>query len=444
MLSILILARGYRVSWLALAVVVSVSVAACESVPLLAPTGSTITLTSSATALSANGSTQIIAQVLEAAGTPPHSGTHVTFTTTLGRIEPAEISTDANGRAIVTFFAGGANGTATITAISGGATTGSDHSVRIAVGSAAIGQVILSANPTTVPASGGSSTLTATALDINGNALTATPVSFSATAGSLSSVLVLTNDAGNAVTTLTTSLQSVVTASVGVSGTSSTGTTGTGTTGTTGTGTTTPTSTRQSASVTIGISNGPTVAIKAPDGAISRNLPASFTFTVTPATTNGSAIRDLIIDWGDGDVRNLGSVTGAQNATHVYRQEGTFYVTATVTDAAGNRNTVSTSVFVGPLARPALSVTFSPATVTANTTQVTFTITVGNLVSGLGILSGSIDYGDGTVESIAVGGGGSTTARHIYTAAGSKIVSVTITDTTNRDTSVSTTVVVNP
>lgn len=55
---------------------VGLAVPACEKVPLLAPSGSTITLTAATNALSANGTVTLIAQVLEAAGTPPHSGTH--------------------------------------------------------------------------------------------------------------------------------------------------------------------------------------------------------------------------------------------------------------------------------------------------------------------------------------------------------------------------------
>src|SRR5947208_2974491 len=93
----------------------------CQQVPLLAPSGSTITLTVAATALPVNGTAQIVAQVIEASGTPPHSGTEITFTTSLGTIEPAVATTDNSGRAVVTFKAGNANGTATITAISGGA-----------------------------------------------------------------------------------------------------------------------------------------------------------------------------------------------------------------------------------------------------------------------------------------------------------------------------------
>src|SRR5947208_2869586 len=88
----------------------------CQKVPLLAPSGSAITITASTTALPVNGTTQLVAQVIEASGTPPHAGTEITFTTTLGTIQPAQAETDAAGRVVVTFNAGTANGTAVITA----------------------------------------------------------------------------------------------------------------------------------------------------------------------------------------------------------------------------------------------------------------------------------------------------------------------------------------
>src|ERR687888_2822696 len=71
---------------------------ACHGAPLLAPSGSTITLTALATALPLGGSTQIIAQVIEPAGTPPQHGTQLTFTTTLGSIEPAGAGKGSSGR----------------------------------------------------------------------------------------------------------------------------------------------------------------------------------------------------------------------------------------------------------------------------------------------------------------------------------------------------------
>ena len=61
---------------------------ACNRVPLLAPSGSSITLATATSVLPINGTATIIAQVIEAAGTPPQAGTHVTFTTSLGTIQP--------------------------------------------------------------------------------------------------------------------------------------------------------------------------------------------------------------------------------------------------------------------------------------------------------------------------------------------------------------------
>src|SRR5580765_3551892 len=115
----------------------SLTIGACQKVPLLAPTGSTITVTAGSTALSVNGTTDIIAIVLESAGTAPQDGTVVTFTTTLGSIEPSEARTNG-GRVTVKFRAGTANGTAIITATSGAAgstsATSSSNVARVAVG----------------------------------------------------------------------------------------------------------------------------------------------------------------------------------------------------------------------------------------------------------------------------------------------------------------------
>src|SRR6266540_6406351 len=108
MVSSLMISRALLRFWPAAAVCL-LGVSACDKVPLLAPTGSTIILTTATTSLPTNGSTQIIAQLLEASGTPPHSGTQVMFTTSLGTIQPSEVETDINGRAVVTFFAGTAS-----------------------------------------------------------------------------------------------------------------------------------------------------------------------------------------------------------------------------------------------------------------------------------------------------------------------------------------------
>src|SRR5581483_6017164 len=100
MFTVFMVSRLRRASALAVFGVAALLAVACQKVPLLAPTGSTITLSASATTLPTGGSTQLIAQVIEAAGTPPHEGTHVTFTTSLGSVEPAEAETDISGRAV--------------------------------------------------------------------------------------------------------------------------------------------------------------------------------------------------------------------------------------------------------------------------------------------------------------------------------------------------------
>src|SRR6266851_9388646 len=109
MFSVFMLTRRLgRLPLLPVCLALSLATVACEKVPLLAPTGSTISLTVGATALPVNGSVIILAQVLESAGVPPHSGTEVTFTTTLGAFQPSTAYTDVSGRVTVIFNAGAA------------------------------------------------------------------------------------------------------------------------------------------------------------------------------------------------------------------------------------------------------------------------------------------------------------------------------------------------
>ena len=344
---------------------------ACEKVPLLAPSGSTITLTASTNALAANGSTDIVAQVLEAGGTPPHSGTQVTFTTTLGSIQPSEARTDINGRVVVKFVAGGANGNATITAFSGGATTGANGAVKIAVGTAAVGRVSLSANPSTISSNGGTARITANVVDVNGNALGGVPVNFSTSAGVLGASLVNTDSNGVSETNLTTSVQAVVTATVGVQA-PSTGGTGGGTGGTTGGST----SGQASATVTVNVNPIPTVSITAPSGTLTAGTPITFTITAQPGTGSTAQIREVIVDFGDGDSVNLGAVTGSGiTVQHTYDQDGTYTVRVTLNDTLGGSTSAATVVVVLP--QPPLTVFLSVAsTPSGGNTIYTFTATV--------------------------------------------------------------------
>jgi adhesin/invasin len=391
---------------------------ACQKVPLLAPTGSTIILTASANALPTNATADLTAQVLEASANPPHSGTLITFTTTLGSIEPSEARTDINGRVIVKFSSGLANGTATIVASSGGATTGTTGAAKIAIGTAAIGRIALSANPNPVSSNGGVSTIVANVIDVNGNALAGVSVNFSTSAGVLASSFVSTDQNGIAQTALTTNAQATVTATVGIS--STTPGTGTGTGGTTG-GTTTGQST---ATVVVNVNPLPTVSITAPTGTLTAGSPITFTITASPGTGSTAQIRDVSVDFGDNSrPADLGAVNGTGlTVQHKYDTDKTYTVRVTVLDSLGGTTSAATVIVVLP--QPPLGVTISFAKVsTVTQTTVTFTATV--TPATVTVSSYFWNFGDGQSATTT-----SNQAVHPYNNTPPNVYTVTVTITT--------------
>src|SRR6185503_18332794 len=147
-------------------------------------------------------------------GTPVHDGTQVLFTTSIGRIEPAEAKT-TNGRVTVKLFGDGRSGVAKVTAYSGAATS----TVEVDVGAAGATRLALTANPQSLPPTGGTAVISARVEDMQGNGIGGVPVSFSTTKGNLSAGTAVTNDLGTAQTSLTTVAEATVTASAGGSAT---------------------------------------------------------------------------------------------------------------------------------------------------------------------------------------------------------------------------------
>src|SRR5262245_31384110 len=281
----------------------------CDKVPLLAPTQSVITLNASTTVVPVNGTADIIASVTEQAGTPAQNGTVVTFTASFGRIEPNEARTDG-GKAVVKFIGSSQSGVAKIGAFSG-ATRATE--VEIKVGGAAAERIAVRAEPATVTASGGTVQLIAVVTDASGNTLPGAPVVFSADNGSLGSNTAITDQLGQAQTSLSTNRETVARANVaGKEGT-----------------------------VTIRVVNPPVIAITSSTTAPAVGVPVAF--TVTPTVATGSApIQSVIVDFGDGSpTLNLGGITGATGFTHTFNSEGGFTVQATATDTNGLRATTS-------------------------------------------------------------------------------------------------------
>jgi hypothetical protein len=187
---------------------------ACESVPLTAAPGTTMTLIANPTFVPANGGVSVVTAILvEPAGTFVPDGTEVFFFTNLGRVDPRGKTVD--GVARVNFVSDARSGTATVLANSGGpapvpsptVTTGTgpggvgglgvtasaaegavvaaaaaagenSASVDITVGSALPSRVVVTASPQ-VLATTRQATIAANVFDSVGNPVQNVPVIFS-------------------------------------------------------------------------------------------------------------------------------------------------------------------------------------------------------------------------------------------------------------------------
>jgi len=379
-------------------------VAACDKVPLLAPTGTVINLFPASLVVANNSQVQIVATVIEhgtasgstgtssttsTGGTPVQNGTVVSFTTTIGHIEPADARTH-NGQVTVTLFTDNNSGTPTITAYSGGASATNSN---IKVGTATVKTITLVAQPATLGSSGGTTTVTATVVNDQGGPVPGVPVTFSTDNGSLSPSTVTTDASGNAATTLATTKTAKVTA-----------TSGTVTSGTT--------------PLTVTVNPFALSGFSANPASASTGVP--IVFTITPAS--GANISNVVVAFGDGRSQSLGSISTGGSTTvspttisHVYNSPGQYTASATVTDNAGGSGSLSTSVVIGSLP---ITLTASPAAPTVGS-PVTFT--VGGL--GTAVIDHYVwTFDDGTPEQTTT----SPQLGHTFTTRGLKNVRVDV------------------
>jgi hypothetical protein len=369
-------------------VVAALAASGCERVPLLAPTASAITVSTSASTLPVGGSATVSAFVSESSGTPVQNGTLVRFTSTFGQVDPVEVET-RGGTATTTFIAGTLSGVAEIRATSGGATGGTGTTptnvVSIQIGAAAAGTVVLSASPARVPPSGGTVTLIAAALDAAGNRLVGVPITFSTDAGTLSATSAVTDSSGEARVSLTTNRQAQITARAGD---------------------------KTSSVVTVELGIATSLVLAATPAAPLAGTPV--TLTITPGA--GTAPR-VIINWGDGSTDDLGIVAAARNVTHVYQASGSYAITATAT-GDGDTFMTSTSVTVSSSAAVTVSdpAPANPQPLTA--VVVTITPTAGTTPRVV------VAWGDGTEEDLGVVTG-PRSVTHSYQTAANYLLTVT-------------------
>ena len=388
----------HRRSLLALLALPLALVAACDKVPLLAPTGSVITLLAQTSTVSLNSEVVIIATVIEngqaagptgtgsgtgtgtttrtGAGTPVQNGTLITFTTTIGRIEPAEARTH-NGQVTVKLITAGTSGNATITAYSGGA---SAQLTNLKIGTAAAKTVSVTTTPQSLGVSGGTTQVVASVVDEGGSPIGGVPVTFATDKGSITPSTVTTDSNGTATATLTTTATAKITATVGaLSGTS-----------------------------TVTVSARSLTSFTASPSSASAGTP--IIFTVTPAA--GANISNVHVDFGDGFSTDTGAIGAAAPVPHTYTRTGNYTATATV---SGDGGSLSTNVIIGALG---VTLSASPSSPTVNS-PVTFT------VGGVG--SAQVDHYEWTFDD---GTGPFTTGSpqlpHTFTSKGIKNVRVDV------------------
>jgi len=382
----------------AIAVVTVLVVVACDSVPLTSPTGSTISISIDKNVLPLNGQATVRAVVMEVSGTPVHNGTMVTFTHTIGSVNPPEAPT-VNGIATSTFLAGTSSGTGIIHAFSGPARTGSGNSssggVEVKIGAAAAGSMAVSAVPNSVSQSGGTVTVSALVLDSANNPLPGVSVLFTTANGTLSSTTALSDSNGIARTTLTTTQTATVTAIAGAA----------------------------KGDTTVTVSAAPAITITAPDTG-SVGVPVAMTVAVTGgANSSPRQVQSLTLDFGDGTSETRTNVTGSVAFTHTYNQARGYTITATAVDVSGNTGIASDAIVIN---RAIPSVTLTPSDSTPQVNQsIGFTIAATPGTGGPPIES-LVAFING--ERVFSGSGSNGAFLHTFTTTGTYLVEVQATD----------------
>jgi hypothetical protein len=306
----------------------------CDKVPLTAPTGASVFISTASTFVPTGGTTQVTAFIAESGGTQVQNGTMVHFSTNLGRMDPVDVQT-TNGYAVTTFIAGDSAGVADVRANSGSiggstsgtgdtATTTSSNMVQITVGAAAVESVVLAANPGSVPPDGGTVDLLATVVAANGRSLQGILVTFTSSEGQLASSTAVTDANGQARTTLTTNRTASVTASAGAK-----------------TSTAITVTRRDPASVANATLAG---SLGTPVLGFGQTVTFTATLTITPADP---AIQATQYEWTFGD--GSGATTNGNSISHVYTSGANSPRTATVTITLTNGQTVmaSTDILLG-------------------------------------------------------------------------------------------------
>jgi PKD repeat protein len=168
--------------------------------------------------------------------------------------------------------------------------------------------------------------------------------------------------------------------------------------------------------VLVGSLPGPTAAFTASPASPGVSQVVNFSAAASTAA-QGHTITNYAWNFGDGV-----TATGSQStASHAYTVAGTFVVTLTVTDDAGQNGSTTQNVVVGSSA-PTAAFTVSPSTPGVQQ-SVSFNASTSTAAAGHSIVSYAWNFGDGGSATSA-----QATTTHTYATTGSFVVSLTVTD----------------
>jgi PKD repeat protein len=180
---------------------------------------------------------------------------------------------------------------------------------------------------------------------------------------------------------------------------------------------------------------------------VSAQPTAVFHFSPTPVGINQDVFlnatesravagrRLVSYDWSFGD----GTTGSGVTVTHRFTQTGTYTVLLTVADdGRGSASTTQTIQVTGTSTAPTAVLTFSPQSPRAGTSV--FFNASGSVPGTSAITSYRFNYGDGTLDTIST----VATQSHVFTAAGTYTVRLTVTDALGRTATVTSAVTVVP
>jgi hypothetical protein len=293
-------------------VLLTLLAAACglDRKSILAPSGANLALSAPAGFVVVNDTITIVVSATTTDGTAVPEGTEVLLSAGSGELLQSKVRL-SGGSANVAYKAGAQFGTAQIQARSGDASA----TIEVPVASHPVARVEISSDPAQLPSTGGSAELTAQAFASGGQAVAGMPIRFQTSAGAVSPAEpVVTNAEGIARARLTASSQATVRASASVI-------------------------TRE-----VVVSVRKPVLLDLTSSPVEPVAGQPVTFTVKATSDGQPASGPMRLEFGDGQVANLGHINGVGTATHTYNAGG-YNVTSVFTEGdADVRHTIRLEV----------------------------------------------------------------------------------------------------